>query len=128
MPRDEYKPSFYPPMPHGPGYLLNSDAARKISELFEAGEVKALRLEVLVLLHCAGELECSIWQDVSMALWVDHLKQKLGWKVVYRHNEKFRGSAACRADNFITHYIRPGRMQCMWQEEAEQSRKMCKCK
>ena len=110
MPVEEWPANTYPPMPHGPGYLINLPAAAEITQLHERKAIKVLRLE-----------------DVSMGVWLDHLKTQLGWTVNYRHSEKFMGSATCRFENYITHYIKPPRMRCMWEEEQKDSGRVCTC-
>jgi hypothetical protein len=92
MPYSDYPGSVYPPFAHGPGYILSRALLKVIMKDYKEGQLKVLPLE-----------------DVTMAVWVNHVKNVDKVNVNYENDHRF--SACCCDNNMMNgHYIESDRM------------------
>lgn len=111
MPSEDFSAGKYPPFAHGPGYILSRPLVEKCLQMWADPE-ESVHLPLLRL------------EDISVAVWVDHLHQSHNVSVTYRHDNRFL-IVGCEEHCLVGHYISAERMSCIWGRYSTQQKGYC---
>ena len=108
MPVAEYAGHVYPPFAHGAGYVLSRALFTRIVAAYQAGVLRVLPLE-----------------DVTVAVWVDHVHTAAGGaRVTYVSDRRF-SLCCCQNDMLNGHYIDAERMRRIFARDAQGVSHIC---
>ena len=107
--KEEFPSDSYPPFAHGPGYILSRNLAKLIVDEGEEGNLLKFKLE-----------------DVSMGVWVEHVKKKYegSFKVTISDDSRFN-NLACGENMASGHYQSPAQLLSIWWQDVHWSTKIC---
>lgn len=111
MPMKTYAKKFYPPFPSGPGYVLSAALATYL--------VRAVN---------AGRFHPTPMEDVSIGLWLERMQKEDGRVVVIKNSGDKFCATGCTNSGWLSHYIAPTMMRCIWQNLRSDREACTNCK